>query len=104
MAIVILLGAAPLAALMAADRQSLGSVRAASCVAKVPSPSPVSASAAPAGEGAPQFDKNALSARESAASSRVSHSQIVKADQPALRSAFSDAASRWRLRAIFARQ
>lgn len=104
MAVVILLGAGPLAALMAADRQSLASARATSCIAPAPNPSPVGASAAAAGEGAPQRAKNASSLCESADASRVSHSQITSADQPSPRSALSAAASRARLRAIFARQ
>lgn len=104
MAIVIMLGAGPLAALMAADRTELGSRLTSSYVAALPNPSPVGASAVLAGEGAPQRAKNAASLRESAAASRVSHSQTTSADQPDARNALSAALSRARLRSTLARQ
>jgi len=104
MAIVIMLGAEPLASLMAADRLSLGSARASSYPAPNPNPSLADASAASAGEGALQRDKKAPSLRASKFASRVSHSQTTSAAQPADRSAFSEAESRVRLRSIFVRQ
>lgn len=104
MAIVIMLGAGPLASLMAADRLSLGSACASSYAAPNPNPSPADASAASSGEGALQRDKKAPSLSASKFASRVSHSQTTSAVQPADRSAFSEAESRARLRSIFVRQ
>lgn len=101
MAIVLMLGAAPLAALMAAERLELGQAGASSRA--------VGADEAPAGDapvpaGALHRDRNAPSLRESDAASRVSHSQTTSGVQPSRRSVLSEAASRARLRSIFVRQ
>ncbi len=103
MAILLTLGAGPLAALMAAERIDLGRARASSRVAPA-SHTPARAWAAPAGEWIVHFDRNALSLRASADASRVSHSHTTSADQPPARSALSDAASRARWRPFFVRQ
>jgi len=106
MAIVRTLGAAPLAALMAAERIDLG--RAGARIRQRPRRPPILPSALRPRrrerEGAPHCDRNDPSLRASAAASRVWHSQTTNADQPSARSALSEAASRARLRPIFVRQ
>ena len=76
MAMLHLIGARPLACLMAIDRLAAEA----------------------------QSDRCAASVRESASGSRVSHSQTTNDDQPASFSAASVATSRARLRPIFSRQ
>lgn len=76
MAMLLLIGAKPLAGLMALEREALGVDQAGG------------------------RDKNLASLRESASPSRVSHSHTTSADHPAAFSATSVSASRARLRPI----
>lgn len=90
MRIVHLLGAGALAALMAADREfSEQAPGKSSRAALGPNPSSTAM-----GEGANQAARNAASRALTAPGSRVSHSQITSADQPARSSAAIAAASR----------
>jgi len=100
MAVVLLIGAGPLAALMAAEREISGRGPGKSSrtdFASNPSPTAM-------GEGSYLGVRNVASRAWSAPGSRVSHSQITSADQPALSSAETAASSRCWFRAIFARQ
>ena len=99
MAVVLMLGAGPLAAFMAAGRSNSGLSRASSYARPGPSPSLY----APTGEGQSSA-RNAASLAASTAGARVSHSQTTSADQPADDKVANEAASRATLRAIFARQ
>lgn len=103
LAVVRMLGARALAALMASERVELGRERASSRCASAPDPG-VCVSATQAPGRTLQVERNLPSLRESEAGSRVSHSQITRDDQPAVRSAFNAALSRTRLRSILARQ
>ena len=104
MAVVLMLGSGPLAALMALERNELGRGRASSCELAAPIPSPARGSAPPAGEGSLHASRNAESCAASAFGARVSHSQTVSTDQPSASSAATVAPSRTRLRPILARQ
>lgn len=89
MAMMLLIGAGPLVALLAADREI--SARAAGTSSRTRlTPNPSSTAM---GEGA-YVDRNAASLHVSAPGSRVSHSQTTSTDQPFARKAFSAARSR----------
>lgn len=99
MAVMRLVGAGPLAALMAAEREfSARPAGSSSRTQDAANPSP-----AAIGEGTYR-ERNVETRAASAPASRVSHSQITSDDQPARLSAARTEASRARLRSIFARQ
>lgn len=89
MAVMLLIGAGPLAALMAAEREfSERTPGTSSRTSAAPNPSSTAME-----EGAYR-ERKAASRRVSAVGSRVSHSQTTSADQPSARNAFSAARSR----------
>lgn len=100
MAVVLLIGAGPLAALMAAEREFSDRAPGKSS-RKAAAPNPSSTAM---GEGALQEARNAASRASSVSASRVSHSQMTSADQPLAESAETAAMSRSLFRAIFLRQ
>ncbi len=101
MTIHLLIGAGPLAALMAADRGAEGGALEALAFGADPS-----GGSYDRGVDQPRIDqpKKVANREDSAAASRVSHSQITNDDQPAAASASVTALSRARLRAILAVQ
>lgn len=101
MAVMLFVGAGPLAALMAADRKLSARVpsnlSSRSAVASDPSSTAME-------EGVFHRERNDASRRESASGARVSHSHTTSDDQPLRFSAARTATSRCWLRAILARQ